>query len=189
MYVALLDTCALWPSRQRDFLLSLAVENVYRPMWSDVTLEELEYHEAEKLRDRGTSAEEAEQRAAALLKRMCDAFSGATIDTWATIRPVGLPDPDDEHVVAAAIIGGADVIVTDNVRDFPPAKLPGGLKVIRPAPFLDEMVQAQPVESAAALRAMAARLSSPRLEPGDLIDLLEMRYGISTAADVLRDWV
>lgn len=98
MYVALLDTCALWPSRQRDFLLSLAVENVFRPIWSDVTLEELEYHEAEKLRDRGLSALVAGERAAALLDRMRRSFSGATIDTWNAIRPVGLPDVDDEHV-------------------------------------------------------------------------------------------
>lgn len=131
----------------------------------------------------------AGERAAALLDRMRRSFSGATIDTWNAIRPVGLPDVDDEHVVAAAVIGGADVIVTDNVRDFPLASLPGALKVIRPAAFIDEMVVAQPVESAQALRKMADRLLDPPLDPADLIDLLEMRYSISTAADVLREWL
>ena len=70
VFTALLDSSVLWPSMQRDFLLSLAIEGVYRPAWSSAILEELEYHEAAKLVDRGVSESDAVRRAQHLIKQM-----------------------------------------------------------------------------------------------------------------------
>ena len=103
-FTALLDTNVLWPSLQRDFLLSLAVEGLYRAVWSSAILDELRFHEAQKLRDRhGLEASVAETRAARLIQEMRDAFGDAEVAGWEPLDGTyGLPDPDDEHVVAAA---------------------------------------------------------------------------------------
>lgn len=77
MFAALLDTSVLWPSLQRDFLLSLAIEGLYRPLWSSAVLEELEFHEARKLVDHGEDVDAAAERARHLVDQMSSAFDDA----------------------------------------------------------------------------------------------------------------
>ena len=131
MFTATLDTSVLWPSLQRDFLFSLAVEGAYRPTWSSAILDGLEFHEEVKLVRRGIPVAEAASRAATLIAAMRREFADAEVEGWEPLEGTfGLPDPDDEHVVAAAVIAGAGAIVTENLKDFPAAKIPPGMQVL-----------------------------------------------------------
>ncbi|MBG6067577.1 hypothetical protein [Micromonospora ureilytica] len=153
MFTALLDTCVLWPDLQRDFLLSLAIEGMYRPVWSSVVLEELEYEQRTKLIERGN-----------------------------------VPDPDDEHLVAAAVVANAGAIITLNVRDLPADKLPHGLQVLSPKEFAANTVSLDPVRACIAVAAIAkrsGRIGRVQTEE-DILEILNRRYGMTSAVGMMR---
>jgi predicted nucleic acid-binding protein len=188
MYSALLDTCVLWPSLQRDFLLSLAVEGLYRPLWSDAILEELEEHEALKLQKYGSPTGESEEKARSLTQQMRTAFPDAEVRGWEPFEGTyGLPDPDDEHVVAAAHLAGAGAIVTANFKDFPPSLIPANIEVISAQEFALNTVALSPTGALAALAHISARYgrNGPPRSVADLLTVLAERYGMSDAVDLL----
>jgi hypothetical protein len=189
VFTALLDTCVLWPSLQRDFLLSLAAEGMYRPAWSGVILEELEYEETAKLIRRGCATNDAEHRARYLIKQMRGAFGDAEVEGWAGLEgKYGLPDPNDEHVVAAAVIAGAGAVVTHNTRDFPQPKLPPGIEVISPADFATSTVALDPARAQVALAGIANRSGHKglRRSEDEILDKLGKSYQMTRVVDILR---
>jgi hypothetical protein len=106
-YTAVLDACVLVPVALADTLLRVAEKGLYRPLWSDRILTEAreateEIHPGLDAGKRFTS--------------MREAFGDALVTGWEELEPaIRLPDQDDRHVVAAAIRGGADAIVTANL--------------------------------------------------------------------------
>lgn len=187
MFAAVLDTCVLWPSLQRDFLLSLAIENLYRPLWSDAILDELEFHETRKLVQRGTAGVEAAQQAKRLVQTMSTAFDDARVVEWEALDgSFGLPDPDDEHLVAAAVVGGAEAIVSDNIRDLPRGRVPAHIQVIKPADFAANTVAVSPDAAIRALKTMSSRYSNPPLSWTEAFQILDSRYGMSEAVELMK---
>ena len=125
VFAALLDTNVLWPSLQRDFLLSLAIEGLYDRSGAMQSSMSCIFTEQYKLIDRGADPSEALHKADFLIEQMRTAFDDALVTGWEGLDGAyGLPDPDDEHVLAAAVVGNAGAIVTDNLKDFPAALLP-----------------------------------------------------------------
>jgi hypothetical protein len=189
MFTALLDTCVLWPSLQRDVLLSLAAEGMYRPAWNNVILAELEYEQAAKLTRHGVDPTDAARRAARLVQQMRRAFNDAEITGWEGLEGTyGLPDPDDEHVRAAADLAGAGAIITLNTKDFPAALLPFGLETLRPAEFAATTVSLDPQRALRAIRSIASRTGThgPTRTVTELLDILDSRYGFTDAVHQLR---
>lgn len=188
MFAAVLDTSVLWPSLQRDFLLSLAAEGSYRPLWSSAILEELVVHEARKLLARDVPANEAEASARRLIDQMSKAFDDALITGWESLEGTyGLPDPDDEHVVAAAVMGGAEVIVTSNLRDFPVARLPDQIRAVPAKEFIHDTVRQHLTQACRAVIEICHRSGrhGPTLTTTEVLDTLADRYGMTDTAELL----
>lgn len=190
MFTALLDTSVLWPSLQRDFLLSLAVEGMYRPVWSSAILDELEYHEARKLVARGEEEGTASLRARYLIEQMRSHFDDAEVQGWQPLEGTyGLPDPDDEHVVAAAVVAGAGAIITHNKKDFPQVTLPAGIQVLSPQEFAANTVALDPIRAQAAITAIIERSGrrGPHVTEAEILEVLVTRYGMDRAVELIRE--
>ena len=111
-YTIFVDACALAGALKRNLLLTLAEAESFRLRWSAPVLDEvqraIEYILA------GKGAEDAVERASRARAAMENAFADAMVDEFETFLPLcdGLPDPDDAHVLAAAMKTRAATIVT-----------------------------------------------------------------------------
>ena len=190
MFTATLDTSVLWPSLQRDLLLSLAIEGTYRPTWSSAILDELQFHEEAKLVKRGMPVAEAGRRAATLIAAMRREFADAEVDGWQPLEGTfGLPDPDDEHVLAAAVIAGAGAIVTENLKDLPADRIPPGIQVLSAREFAKNTVALNPRLALAAVHEIASRSGryGATLAVGEILETLRDRYGMIEAVDMMTE--
>jgi hypothetical protein len=191
VFAAVLDACVLWPSLQRDFLLSLAAERLYRPLWSEVLLDEVEDNEAAKRVRRGALLADAASRAAFLRSEMVRWFPDAIVTGFEPLEgSFCLPDPDDEHVLAAAVLGGAGAIVTVNFKDFPAAKIPDGIDILSPARFAADTVALNPPAALRALMEISARSGRdgrPGRSVSELKQTLLDRYGLDEAVSAIPD--
>ena len=137
---ALLDTCVIYPTVMRQMLLGVAATGAFTPLWSARIIGEWQ-RAAVKLGPEGVAQAGAE---AVLLARD---WPGAEVN-WAPSLEgrLWLPDPGDVHVLAAAVAGSADVIVTLNAKDFPRQVLAEeGLSRADPDAFLLGFYEGNPV--------------------------------------------
>lgn len=187
MYRAVLDTCALVPGRRRDFLLQLATEEAYAPLWGSGILFELDYVLARLDANRGRHA--SDERRRHLFGQMKRAFPGAEINAPKNREyDYGLDDPDDGHVAHAALIGKADAIVTDDSRagfKTSAVLIDAGVEIVYPHEFAANTVAAHPEAGVRALVAMSRRMTTPSRTPRELLDELRDRYGMDEVAEIL----
>ena len=153
----LLDANVLFPTVLREVLVGVAAEGLYRPLWSARILEEW----ARATPKLGAGAEaQARAEIAALRAAWPDAETRTTPGTEARLW---LPDPNDVHVLAAAIDGQADALVTFNRRDFPRREVAGeGIALRDPDGFLMDLWLAK----AAAVERVVDRVRSRAIDMG-----------------------
>jgi len=106
------------PLSTRDLLLRGAERYLYEVRWSVKIIEEVHSNLVEDQRC-------TEEQARYLTDQMASAFPEAIVTGYERLIEAMTNDEADRHVLAAAITAGADVIVTDNVRHFPPAGVRG----------------------------------------------------------------
>ena len=126
-----LDACVLYPTVLREILIHSARAGAFQPIWSERILEEW----ARAARKIGPTGEPQARAEIALLRA---GWPGASIEPRAgDMARLWLPDENDVHVLAAAIAGSCDAILTFNAKDFPRGTLAEeGLERLAPDAFL-----------------------------------------------------
>jgi PIN domain len=168
-YTAVLDACVLYPAPVRDILLSLAHQGMYHARWTATINDEWIRNLARNRPDMDVA------RLRATATRMAQAIPDSLISGYERfITSIDLPDPDDRHVVAAALVGHADAIVTFNLKDFPADVLtPLSLEAQHPDDFVVNQLHLNLTEALKAIKAMRARLERPSQTAAQLLATLE----------------
>jgi predicted nucleic acid-binding protein len=179
--VALYDANALYPSTLRDLLIRIFHADLARPRWSHRILDECF---AALHRNRPDIPVAALER---LRRLMIAAVRDCMVENYEELIPaLTLPDPDDRHVLAAAIRADAKVIVTANLRDFPDSALrPWQITAVLPDDFLLERVGADRAAVWECVEQIAASRRRPPETPEDVLTQLE-RCGAGKTAAALR---
>jgi len=166
---AFLDASVLYPVSLRNLLMRLTLERLYQARWSaDVhaewikaVLEDHPHIPASRLHD--------------LSNAMDTHAQDAVVTGYENLIPsLTLPDLDDRHVLAAAIVGRADIIVTRNLRDFPDATLAVyKIKAQHPDEFIQHLIGLAPETVVDVVRKQQASLRNPPVSMTDLLSLFE----------------
>lgn len=179
--VAVYDACVLYPFHLRNVLIQCAFDGLVDARWTD------EIH-AEWIRNLAANAPRTSiERLEATRDRMKAALPDANVVNYQTlITGLSLPDPDDRHVLAAAIATKASAIVTWNLKDFPAADLePHGVASISPDEFLMGLHTKSPNALFASVARARQNLRKTMLSADDFINALEYQ-GLSAFSDLLR---
>lgn len=179
-YTALLDANALYPAPVRDLLLSLACAGLYHARWTS------RIHE-EWLRNVLEQRPELRDKLIRSIDLMNQSVPDSLIDNFEPlIDSLQLPDPDDRHVLAAAIVGHADAIVTFNSKDFPDEILRTfHIEAQHPDDFVMNQLELRELDAITAIKALRARLRKPPVSAEQLIATYE-RCGLPLTASQLR---
>lgn len=179
-YTVLLDANVLYPAPVRDALMQLAVTDLFKARWTvDIHREWIEA----LLRNDSHLDRAALERT----RKLMDASVRDCLVTGyeRLIPSLELPDSDDRHVLAAAIVGRCDAIVTQNLKDFPAEALaPFGIETQHPDDFFCNQLSLAPGLVCSALRKVRARLKNPSKTSEEYLSVLTHQGLVATVAEL-----
>lgn len=172
-FAAFLDACVLVPIAPCDTLLRLADAGTFRPLWSERVMAEVlsalerVHPQIDRSRFQGR------------IRSMKEAFDDALVEGWEPLEQgIVLPDPGDRHVVAAAVRSRADMIVAENLKDFPRTALDAfGLEATRVEDFILDQFDLSPDTVTRIIAEQAAAMARPPVDTATLLARL-VRSGV-----------
>lgn len=171
-FTALYDACVLYPAPLRDFLMRLALTDLFRARWTN------------RIHDEwiGSLLERRPELKREHLERTRQLMNSNIRDSLVTgfeplIDGLSLPDPDDRHVLAAAIRTRAHVIVTFNLDDFPADYLAKfGIHAQHPDEFITHLLDLSPGAVCAAAKRQRAALRNPPKSVDEFLSSLAQQH-------------
>ena len=180
-FTVIYDACVLYPAPLRDLLMRLALTDLYRARWTEMIHDEWTHAVLKNRPD--LKAEDLDRTRSLMNAHVRDSL----VTGFDHLIPsVDLPDPNDRHVVAAAIHSGASLIVTFNLKDFPLDRLkPYNLTAQHPDDFIVDLydLRIAPVVKAAADHRQS--LKNPLKTVDEYLDTL-LKQGLTQTVGHLR---
>ena len=178
----LYDACVLYPAPLRDFVMHLALTDVIRAKWSATIHEEW-------IRNVLKARPDLKRSQLERTRKLMDAHvPDCLVEGYeALIDTLMLPDPNDRHVLAAAIVGQVDVILTFNLKDFPQSALsPHNIVAQHPDVYLSQLIEDAPEAVYTAAQRQRASLKNPPKNREEYLQIIE-RQGLPMTAAKLRE--
>lgn len=182
-FTAVYDANVLYPAPLRDLLMHLALTGVYRARWT------VQIHDEWKrnllINRQDLTQAQLDRTSAAMDRAIPDALVTGYEPLCAGLI---LPDPDDHHVLAAAIKCSASVIVTFNLKDFPSDALePFEIEAVHPDDFIADLFDLDRAAVLEAVQAQRASLKSPPHSARELLDRLLVQ-GLTQSVKLLSEY-
>jgi predicted nucleic acid-binding protein len=181
-FTAVYDACVLYPAPLRDFLMWLALTDLFKARWTD------EIHD-EWIRNVLQNRADLTLEQLTRTKNFMNTHDrNCLVDGHQALIPtLILPDPGDRHVLAAAIRCNADVIVTFNEKDFPNQYLSSyGIEAQHPDEFIKHLLNLKPAVICQAAEKHRLSLKNPPKTKEEYLDTL-LKQGLPQTALTLRD--
>lgn len=169
MISALLDANVLYPAPIRDLLLNLAEDDLFKPFWSDEIHLEWRRNLLKNRPDLDL------KRIDRTIRLMNQAFPDASIEGYEDrIEDLSLQDPDDRHVLAAALMGNVDYLVTANLKDFQTPTLQlEEIQVIHPDEFVCQLISQNQEAVCKCFEKLVLSLKNPPQSKTDVLSTLK----------------